>query len=91
MPCSNKAVLNSSPDLPMLFLFIQLAIAVFLLHGAALLSPKVEIPRLDVQSAKKLTPLILVNVVGLVFNTLCLRGVDASFFQVRRSTLLLTS
>lgn len=24
-----------------------------------------------------------VNIIGLVFNTLCLRDVDASFFQVR--------
>lgn len=75
----------------MLFLFIQLGIAVILLHGAAFLSPKVEIPKLDAQSAKKLTPLILVNVIGLVFNTLCLRGVDASFFQVRKVDLLVTS
>lgn len=82
-------MLVSSPDLPMLFLFIQLGIAVILLHGAAFLSPKVEIPKLDAQNAKKLTPLILVNIIGLVFNTLCLRGVDASFFQVRHAVLYL--
>ncbi|TFY70014.1 hypothetical protein EVJ58_g115 [Rhodofomes roseus] len=84
----NKAVLNSSPELPMLFLFIQLSLAVILLHGAAFVSHKVEIPRLDAASAKKLTPLILVNVIGLVFNTLCLRGVDASFFQIARGLVL---
>ncbi|KAH9937280.1 uncharacterized protein B0H18DRAFT_1081520 [Fomitopsis serialis] len=82
------AVLNSSPELPMLFLFIQLALAVVLLHSAAFLSPKVEIPKLDGTSAKKLTPLILVNVIGLVFNTLCLRGVEASFFQIARGLVL---
>ncbi|KZT75032.1 hypothetical protein DAEQUDRAFT_720244 [Daedalea quercina L-15889] len=84
----NKAVLNSSPELPMLFLFIQLTLAVILLHGAAFASATVQIPRLDTQTAKRLTPLILVNVIGLVFNTLCLRGVDASFFQIARGLVL---
>lgn len=62
---------------------VQLFIAVILLHGAALFTDRVEIPLLDVQVAKKLTPVVLVNVIGLVFNTLCLRDVEASFFQVR--------
>lgn len=66
----------------MLFLLIQLVLAVILLHIASFLSPKVEIPRLDFQTAKKVTPVTLVNVIGLVFNILCLRGVEASFFQV---------
>ena len=81
---SNKAVLNSSPDLPLLFLLIQLVLAVVLLHGAARITPKVEIPKLDLKTAKKLTPVTLVNIIGLVFNILCLRGVEASFFQVRQ-------
>lgn len=80
---SNKAVLNSSPELPLLFLFIQLVIAVVLLHAAALLTSRVEIPKFDLKTAQKLTPVTLVNVIGLVFNILCLRGVAASFFQVR--------
>lgn len=80
---SNKAVLNSSPELPLLFLLNQLVIAVILLHISALISPKVEIPHLDLKTAKKMTPVTLVNVIGLVFNILCLRGVEASFFQVR--------
>lgn len=78
----NKAVLNSSPDLPLLFLFAQLVIAVILLHVSALFTSKVEIPRLDIHAAKKLAPVVTVNIVGLVFNTLCLRDVEASFFQV---------
>lgn len=78
----NKAVLNSSPDVPLLFLFIQLLIAVALLHLTALFSSKVEIPKLDVATAKKLAPVVSVNIIGLVFNTLCLRDVEASFFQV---------
>ena len=83
LPFSNKAVLNSSPDLPLLFLLIQLIIAVILLHAAARFSSKVEIPVLELKTAKKVAPVTFVNVVGLVFNILCLRGVDASYFQVR--------
>jgi solute carrier family 35 (GDP-fucose transporter), member C1 len=79
---SNKAVLNGSPDLPLLFLFIQLVMAVVLLHGAALFSTKIEIPKPDMDVAKKLVPVVAVNIIGLVFNTLCLRDVEASFFQV---------
>jgi GDP-fucose transporter C1 len=84
----NKAVLNSSPELPLLFLLLQLMLAVILLHLAALVSDRVEIPKLEVESAKKLTPVILVNVIGLVFNTLCLRDVEASFFQIARGLVL---
>lgn len=62
--------------------FIQLVIAVCLLHLAAFFSPKVELPELNLDVAKKLLPCVLVNIIGLVFNTLCLRAVDASFFQV---------
>ncbi|KAF5352706.1 hypothetical protein D9756_005939 [Leucocoprinus leucothites] len=78
----NKAVLNNSPDLPLLFLLNQLLIAVALLHAAAFVSPRIEIPTLDREVAKKLIPVVSVNIIGLVFNTLCLRGVEASFFQV---------
>lgn len=75
--------MNSSPELPMLFLLNQLVLAVILLHVTALFTKKVEIPKLDFKTAKKLTPVTLVNVIGLIFNILCLRGVEASFFQVR--------
>lgn len=74
--------MNSSPELPLFFLFLQLAIAVVLLHAAALVTSKVEIPKLDLKTAKKVLPVTMVNVVGLLFNILCLRGVEASFFQV---------
>jgi GDP-fucose transporter C1 len=80
----NKAVLNGSPDLPLLFLLIQLLMAVVLLHAAALFSPKVVIPKIEMAVAKKLVPVVAVNVIGLVFNTLCLRDVEASFFQIAR-------
>jgi solute carrier family 35 (GDP-fucose transporter), member C1 len=75
-------VLNSTPDLPLLFLFVQLIIAVVLLHVSALFTPKVEIPKLELHAAKKLFPVVSINIIGLVFNMLCLRDVEASFFQV---------
>ena len=74
--------MNSSPDLPLLFLLLQLLIAVVLLHTSALVSKRIEIPKFDTAVAKKLVPVVLVNIIGLVFNTLCLRDVEASFFQV---------
>lgn len=41
---------------------------------------------MELATAKKLAPVVLVNIIGLVFNTLCLRDVEASFFQVRFAT-----
>jgi GDP-fucose transporter C1 len=49
---------------------------------------KVELPSLDLQIAKQLTPLLSIGVLALVFNTLCLKNVDASFFQIARGLLL---
>ncbi|KIK07218.1 hypothetical protein K443DRAFT_199764 [Laccaria amethystina LaAM-08-1] len=77
-----------APDLPLLFLLLQLIIAVFLLHASASLHKSVEIPIFDLQVAKKLLPVVSVNIAGLVFNTLCLRDVDASFFQIARGLVL---
>jgi GDP-fucose transporter C1 len=74
--------LNSSPDIPLLFLFIQLVVAVVLLHLSATISSRIEIPALDHKVAIKLIPVVSVNIIGLVFNILCLRDVEASFFQV---------
>ncbi|KAG6334540.1 hypothetical protein ID866_4556 [Astraeus odoratus] len=85
---SNKAVLNNAPDIPLVFLFLQLVIAVVLLHASAAITSRVEIPKLDVDTAKKLFPVVSVNVIGLVFNTLCLRDVEASFFQIARGLVL---
>lgn len=79
---SNKTVLNSTPDVPLFFLFLQLLIAVLLLHVTALFSSRIEIPQWDSYTAKKLLPVVTINIVGLVFNTLCLREVEATFFQV---------
>jgi len=93
----NKAVLISTPDLPLTFLFIQLALAVVLLHLASLVASgfpdseyarKLELPSLSWSVSWKLLPVVSVNIIGLVFNTLCLRDVDASFFQIARGLLL---
>ncbi|KAH9944222.1 uncharacterized protein BXZ73DRAFT_73791 [Epithele typhae] len=88
MAAANKAVLNAAPDIPLLFLLIQLVWAVVLLHVAARFTPKVEIPALELKTAKQLAPVTFVNAVGLIFNILCLRGVDASFFQIARGLVL---
>jgi GDP-fucose transporter C1 len=85
---SNKAVLNNFGDLPLLFLFNQVFIAVILLHCAAFTTSKIEVPKLEWTTAKKLFPVVSVNIIGLVFNTLCLKGVEASFFQIARGLLL---
>ncbi|KAF8814456.1 hypothetical protein BYT27DRAFT_7265860 [Phlegmacium glaucopus] len=84
----NKAVLNSSPDLPLIFLLFQLLIAVILLQLSAAISEKVQIPKLDLQIAKNLVPVVSVNIIGLIFNILCLRDVEASFFPIARGLLL---
>ncbi|TEB38862.1 hypothetical protein FA13DRAFT_1724809 [Coprinellus micaceus] len=84
----NKAVLTHAPDLPLFFLFIQLLIAVILLQVSALFTKRIEIPKLDVKVAKSLVPVVGVNIIGLVFNTLCLRDVEASFFQIARGLVL---
>jgi len=97
MVLGNKAVLNQTPDLPFTFLFIQLATAVFLFRFLALLSRtpvqrilpvKFELPVLDRSTATKLLPFLSVGFIGLVFNTLCLANVDASFFQIARGLIL---
>lgn len=84
----NKLVLNVAPELPVLFLLNQMLIAVALLHLSALLSPRVKIPSWDYSVAKGLFPVVSVNAVGLVWNTLCLRAVDASYFQIARGLVL---
>ncbi|KZT30815.1 hypothetical protein NEOLEDRAFT_38194 [Neolentinus lepideus HHB14362 ss-1] len=84
----NKAVLQTAPSLPLLFLLNQLLIAVFLLHLGAFATPRIDLPHLDLASAKKLFPVVSVNIIGLVFNTLCLRDVEASFFQIARGLQL---
>ncbi|KAF7307350.1 TPT domain-containing protein [Mycena indigotica] len=84
----NKTVMNNEPDLPLVFLLLQLVIAVVLLHVSALASKSVEIPKITLDAAKKLFPVVFVNITGLTFNLLCLRGVEATFFQIARGLVL---
>jgi GDP-fucose transporter C1 len=65
------------------FLFAQLVLAVLLIRACVLFRLLV-LPPFDIQLCKTISGVIVVNVVGLVFNTLCLKLVDASYFQVRR-------
>ncbi|KNZ55388.1 hypothetical protein VP01_2698g2 [Puccinia sorghi] len=73
--------------LPLIFLLCQLLLATALLQIAGFLG-FLEIPKLDLKIAQKLFPLISINVVGLMFNTLCLQYVDASFYQIARGLVL---
>jgi solute carrier family 35 (GDP-fucose transporter), member C1 len=58
--------------------------------GSAVLG-KIELSLLELPTAKRLVPLFSVGLLTLVFNTLCLRNVDASFFQVRSCLFFRTS
>lgn len=92
----NKLVLLTSPKLPILFMFFQSYTTVLLLTLTSLFLPSlISIPPLFSQplsttthTAKKLAPLILVDAAGFVFNALCLRDVEAAFYQVARGLVL---
>ncbi|KAF8337066.1 uncharacterized protein EI90DRAFT_3044767 [Cantharellus anzutake] len=87
MILANKWVLNKT-DVPCFFLFMQLSIAVVLLvisHYFKLIHLTL---RLDPTTVKALAPMISINVLGLNFNNLTLKFVDASFYQVARGLLL---
>ncbi|KAF7980908.1 hypothetical protein HWV62_36103 [Athelia sp. TMB] len=84
----NKAVMNNAPNLTILFMQIQAMVSVILLHISALLTPRIQLPSLDLASAKKLTPFIAIGAGGFVFNALTLRDVPAAFYQVARGMVL---
>lgn len=87
MVLANKSVLNSVPDLPIFFLWLQIIVAVVLLHTAKLMN-WIKLPKLEIGVVRQLIPLITINVIGLTMNTLCLKYVDASIFQVARGLVL---
>lgn len=58
-------------------------VAVLLFLGGSV-TGLARMPPLDQAVGGRLTPLILINVVGLSLNTLCLNYVQASFYQVGR-------
>jgi solute carrier family 35 (GDP-fucose transporter), member C1 len=84
----NKVVLNSTPNLTILFMFFQSITTVCLLHITALFSHHIQVPSLDIVTAKNLSPLIIVDAAGFAFNALCLRDVEAAFYQVARGLVL---
>jgi len=84
----NKIVLNSTPNLPTLFMFFQSIMTVLLLNFTALFTSHVKIPSFEVSTAKKLAPVILVDAAGFIFNALCLRDVEAAFYQIARGLQL---
>lgn len=85
-------MLLSAPTVPLLFLLLQLVMAVILLHVFAFALPRhVQLPKLELQTMKKLAPVVSVSLCGLVFNTLCLRAVEAAFFQVRTLSAIVES
>ncbi|KAL7422832.1 hypothetical protein Q5752_002128 [Cryptotrichosporon argae] len=88
MVIANKWVLSSS-DLPLTFLFLQLAIAVVCLQLCHFV-PGIPFttPRWTKRSIFAMSPVCAVNAVGLIFNLYCLKLVDASFFQVARGLTL---
>ncbi|KAF8063391.1 hypothetical protein FPV67DRAFT_1563482 [Lyophyllum atratum] len=79
-----KVVLNSTPNLPALFMFFQSAIKVLLLTFTALFTSQVKLSSFDIVTAIILTPLILVDASGIMFSALCLRDVEAAFYQIAR-------
>ncbi len=76
----NKLVLQST-NYPILFLWLQLCIAVVLLEVMHMLGI-IHVPKLEWKLCQKLLPLVFMNAVGLSANTFCLQAVDASLFQV---------
>ncbi|THV07840.1 hypothetical protein K435DRAFT_170833 [Dendrothele bispora CBS 962.96] len=84
----NKMVLNAAPNLTVLFMFFQSITTVILLLVTSLATSRVQIPKLEYQTARNLAPLIIVDTLGFVFNALCLRDVEAAFYQIARGMVL---
>jgi GDP-fucose transporter C1 len=84
----NKVVLNSTPNLTILFMFFQSMTTVGLLHLTSLFSHHIQLPTLDIVTAKRLAPLIIVDAAGFTFNALCLRDEEAAFYQIARGMVL---
>lgn len=82
----NKWVLTSSP-VPIFFALCQQTLAAALMYTSHLLG-LLRLPPLRWSTAEKLWPLVALTVLGLAFNTLCLRHVDSGFYQTARGLLL---
>jgi solute carrier family 35 (GDP-fucose transporter), member C1 len=84
----NKLILNNFGELPISFLVGQLAIACVVLKAFQILKLLNQPKRFNANDYKNIAPLILINVIGLMMNTLCLKYVDAAIYQVARSLVL---
>jgi GDP-fucose transporter C1 len=84
----NKIVLNTAPNLPTFLCSFQSITTVLLLTLTSLLTPHIQIPTLDYSTARKLAPLMIVDASGFLFNTLCLRDVEAAYFNIARGLVL---
>ncbi|KAG0291162.1 hypothetical protein BGZ96_005452 [Linnemannia gamsii] len=82
----NKWALNTL-ELPWTLLWIQMVVAVILLKVTQY-TGLLKMPQIVTETAKALTPLIAINVIGLGVNTLCLVYVDTSFYQIARGLVL---
>ncbi|KAJ3006622.1 hypothetical protein HKX48_009550 [Thoreauomyces humboldtii] len=86
MLVANKMVLLKVP-LPATFLWIQLIIAVGILHIGHHLRCFV-LPSVNLAICKKIWPVVALNVVGLTLNTYTIQMGDASFYQIARGLIL---
>lgn len=84
----NKMVLIAAPNLTVLFMFFQSVTTVVLLIATSYLTSWVQIPDLNIPTARKLAPLMIIDSAGFVFNALCLRDVEAAFYQIARGMVL---
>ncbi|KJA23838.1 hypothetical protein HYPSUDRAFT_200984 [Hypholoma sublateritium FD-334 SS-4] len=87
MVTANKWVLNTT-DIPLFFLWSQLAIAalLFMVSDALRLLP--DRLTFNLETCKGLIPMVGLNVFGLSFSNYTLKYVDASFYQVARGMIL---
>ncbi|KAF8151293.1 hypothetical protein B0H34DRAFT_801060 [Crassisporium funariophilum] len=84
----NKVVLNTAPNLPTLLCSFQSIATVFLLNLTSFFTQHVQIPTWDHATARKLAPLMVVDAAGFLFNTLCLRDVEAAYYNIARGLVL---
>ncbi|KAJ7592228.1 hypothetical protein C8J56DRAFT_1003296 [Mycena floridula] len=91
----NKMVMLNNPELTILFMFFQSLTTVLLLTLTSFLTPLVSVPSwsrssvpANIATIKNLFPLILIDALGFVFNALCLRDVEAAFYQIARGMVL---
>ncbi|KAH9475580.1 GDP-fucose transporter 1 [Psilocybe cubensis] len=84
----NKVVLRTAPNLPTILCAFQSIATVLLLSITSLFTSQVQLPTLDYTTARRLAPLMLIDASGFLFNTLCLRDVEAAYYNIARGLVL---